>query len=64
MGSENWGSRVVGASAQGDANVEYRHSDEFRLSPRVVKSESKAKVFKSAFVMRITSRSPRRPYLV
>lgn len=64
MGSENCGSRIVGASAHGDAKVEYRHSDEFRLSPRVVKSEPRARVFKSALVMRMTSRRPRRPNLV
>lgn len=41
------GSRLVGPSTQGDANVVYSASDAFRFRPSVVRSEPRANVFRS-----------------
>eukprot|EP00427_Karlodinium_veneficum_P003269 CAMPEP_0169156186 /NCGR_PEP_ID=MMETSP1015-20121227/53837_1 /TAXON_ID=342587 /ORGANISM="Karlodinium micrum, Strain CCMP2283" /LENGTH=119 /DNA_ID=CAMNT_0009226879 /DNA_START=207 /DNA_END=562 /DNA_ORIENTATION=- len=51
------------ASDHGDANVEYKHSGELRFNPNVVRSMPSANVFKSASVILMTFRIPRRPYL-
>eukprot|EP00962_Isochrysis_galbana_P056356 scaffold28279_cov134-Isochrysis_galbana.AAC.1 len=61
-GNVNSGSRCTGLSAQGDANVAYRQSEEFRLRPSDVRSVPRASVFRSGSVMRITERIPINPY--